>query len=302
MNNNEKNRYDELMETTPEDQLKYKNIGKKNERKKLVKKILFFSLSAVGIATVFGLAFGIKKPLNDLHVWKNTANLISEDDIDKYISYKKNLNEKQTTLDFIKELITSDNLENSPSLKTIDFKLITNDYELKIVNVIENTLSNSVVFDCLLISKLNKKINLVLPNIIISGFKKQERVPLNVKELEEHKKIYDLLDKQPISFKDTKEKLKEKIIQVNSIKNIFERTKKFRDIFYNGFPSGNVPAFAVYDVSFDETKNLFIYEFEPMIFTGTRDKHNGKKFNHFKYVSKNEKITFQKELKTEIVS
>ena len=58
-----------------EEAFHYKKIGTNLEKKKKIKKILFWSLSVATVGIIVGITFSIKKQQNEYYLWKNKSKI-----------------------------------------------------------------------------------------------------------------------------------------------------------------------------------------------------------------------------------
>ena len=129
-----------------EEAFHYKKIGTNLEKKKKIKKILFWSLSVATVGIIVGITFSIKKQQNEYYLWKNKSKIYQLEEKEKiydnkYISYS-NKKYDDTKSNLIKKLVANNFLEKNDALKTLNFVNKKNDiYTTKITNIIDNPCS-----------------------------------------------------------------------------------------------------------------------------------------------------------------
>ncbi|AWX69495.1 hypothetical protein [[Mycoplasma] anseris] len=194
-----KNPWDQIdpRDVTPEDQVRYKKLAVKETRSKKIKSILFASLSAVGIATVLGIAFGIPKPINNMVIWKKETNILKKSE---FVDYLKQIEPIEyhydgKPIDFAKEVLINPTLDN-PVFKPFNLDLKDNVkeiYNTEIKNVIINGIDgNSICLDILLRNKKSTKDFIVLPKIVLRGFQVDEQTKNFITEEEASKLVQDV--------------------------------------------------------------------------------------------------------------
>ena len=289
-----------------EEAFHYKKIGTNLEKKKKIKKILFWSLSVATVGIIVGITFSIKKQQNEYYLWKNKSKIYQLEEKEKiydnkYISYS-NKKYDDTKSNLIKKLVANNFLEKNDALKTLNFVNKKNDiYTTQITNIIDNTIDDCVNFDAMFINKKTKQTEVILQNINVKCKTTKEAYSLKSNEKNALENISKRLES--INFKFRSENNNDKVNELKKkIKNYNEMVKKyntkeddsidvhflgmlFQKYFYSDFGDINFFPYLIQEIKYDENENKISFKYKTFILTNTTEKYKRIKFNYFRYIS-----------------
>ncbi|AZG68907.1 hypothetical protein [Mycoplasma struthionis] len=187
---------DPNLDVSVEDQLEFKKKAKNVVKLKKTRNIIFLTLGAVGIATVLGVALGVKTTKSSLNIWKESVTTKIANNFDANIlNWNKNAKYDGSSFDLAKKLMTNLSLKNS-ALSVYNFSL-NQDYNAEIHNVILDVLNPDTVYiDVLLTNRLTAA-SIVARNLTLKAT--QSHTLLDEKGIEKFnkdKKIDDLANSQ----------------------------------------------------------------------------------------------------------
>lgn len=288
---------------TEEDLRDYKKIGTNIEKKKKIKKILFFSLSALTVGIVLGITLGIKKTQNEYHLWKDKNKIYkfssSETIYDnKYLKYDHDKTHSLTKNDLIKELVYNNNLENNTSLKELNFTNKLNDYSAKIVNVIDNTLlKDTVNFDLILTNKKTNLVEKIIKDVQIKCKKDiSNTYSLKDREKEVLNNISKRFKSQLFKFYYEKEETKIEELEkaINEYNSILDENKeinfhRLNDFFRKKFDFDlgkiNFLPYAIGKINYDKITKKISFSYRSFILSTQNAKYKKIRFNYFRYIA-----------------
>ncbi|RMA77421.1 hypothetical protein JN00_0586 [Metamycoplasma subdolum] len=206
-----------------DDQIKYSEIGRKIERKKKIKRWVFFGLSIVGITTVVVVAFSIKPPKNELRQWKADANIIKYDKIKDYVTIANRAARTDISVDdMLKSLSLNPSLENK-DLEPYGIKILDSNYAVSLYNISVNTYKKDIIsFDIYLSEKFNPSNFAVITNFELTNL-----LPTKAKPYGDKDAIKSYLDNLSFSLTLTSS---EKVEQLNETNKILAKINSETDI------------------------------------------------------------------------
>lgn len=278
---------DHINEITDKDKKEFKKFAVKTTKAKRIKSILFWTLSASTIATVFGVVYGIKKPKNDYLFWKGTP-LLSEDKIKEYIQYNKNYNFDITAKEFYESLIL-DTTINNKYLKEAGFKNLKDSlFSFEIHNIIEDTLNNSIHIDVLLKSKVGGEQYIILENLTFLNFKEpSEKYTIGSTEQKQLDAIIkEYSDKNFYYNKNKKEDFEAAIKKLSDEHDLINYAKIFESIFLiKGENKINNCPIIIKDLSYDKDSEVLTFKYIPIALSAQLKKIGKTKYKHYYFVS-----------------
>ncbi|AWX42517.1 hypothetical membrane protein [Metamycoplasma cloacale] len=281
-------------EVTPEDSVQYKKIAKNTTRSKKIKGIIFGVSAAVGLTVVLAVAFSIPQTVNNLVIWKDEANFLARKEC---VHYFEEFNEgtKRAELaetsrkDAVFEMISNykNNVEMLNKLGLTLKENIRQIYDFEFKNVmIMGMEPDAISVDLVLYNRKNENDYLVIPRIVIQGFK--EDSDFNDGQYIDDKQIDALLTSIQFKYIGRKEEFSSNIELINNTNNWYEKERVILNNFevqgasLQGFLPFYITSNWVYE---NERLNFSTYVYKLGIWD---TKINGKKYRYGAYYTKNE--------------